>query len=184
MSIFSNRFGVAKDEAAGYTKAVLGLVGDRDPLQVLENTPADLANLVAGLTPADLVRAEAPGKWSILDVVRHLADSEIVWAYRMRRILAEDRPPIDGYDQDLWSDRLHYDAADLHESLDEMRALRAGNLRLLRALGPAEMKRAGVHSERGDESVEHLIRMYAGHDTLHLRQLGRIRETLGLGAPA
>jgi len=184
MSIFSNRYGAAKQEASAYTEAVLGLVGDRDPMQVLENTPADLANLVAGLTPADLARAEAPGKWSMLYVMRHLADSEIVWAFRLRRIIAENGPPIQGYDQDLWSERLHYDHADLHESLDEMRSVRAGNLRLIRSLTADERKRFGVHSERGEESVEHLVRMYAGHDILHLRQLARIRETLGLGAPA
>src|SRR5574341_724902 len=122
--------------------------------------------------------------WSMRHVVRHLADSEIVWAYRIRRIVAEDRPPIQGYDQDLWADRLHYDRADVIECLAEIRALRAGNLRLIRSLGPAERTRVGVHTERGEESVEHLVRMYAGHDLLHLNQLERIRTTLGMPAPA
>ena len=184
MSVFSNRFSDAKKEAGDYTRAVLGLVGDRDPLAVLEKTPSELTRRLAGLTPEDIARPEAPGKWSIRHVVRHLADSEIVWGYRLRRIVAEDRPPIHGYDQDGWAERLHYERADLVEALAEIRALRAGNLRLLRSLGPVERKRAGVHSERGEESVEHLIRMYAGHDLLHLNQLERIRAALGMPAPA
>ena len=184
MSVFSNRVSDAKKEAGDYTRAVLGLVGDRDPLAVLEKTPSELTRRLAGLTPEDIARPEAPGKWSIRHVVRHLADSEIVWGYRLRRIVAEDRPPIHGYDQDGWAERLHYERADLVEALAEIRALRAGNLRLLRSLGPVERKRAGVHSERGEESVEHLIRMYAGHDLLHLNQLERIRAALGIPAPA
>jgi hypothetical protein len=114
----------------------------------------------------------------MLHVIRHLADSELVWAYRVRRIIADDRPAIEGYDQDTWADRLHYERADLAESLAEIRALRAGNLRLIRSLDAAQRKRVGVHSERGEESLDHLIRMYAGHDILHRNQLARIRATL------
>jgi uncharacterized damage-inducible protein DinB len=184
MSIFSNRYSDAKQEAGDYTQAVLGLLGDRDPIDVLERTPAVLAGLLAGLSAADLARPEASGKWSLLQVVRHLADSEIVWAYRLRRVVAEDRPAIQGYDQDAWAARLHYDRANLDETLQEFRAVRAGNLRLIRSLDAAERKRVGVHSKRGEEAVEHLLRMYAGHDLLHLNQVARIRETLGSAAPA
>lgn len=178
MSIFSNRYSEAKQEAGDYTQAVLGLLGDRDPFDVLEHTPARLTKMVEGLSPADLARAEAPGKWSMLQVLRHLGDSEIVWAYRARRVLAEDRPMIQGYDQDLWAKNLAYDRADATETLDEIRAIRRANLRLLRTLGPGVYGRVGVHSERGEESIGHLIRMYAGHDLLHLNQLERIRQTL------
>lgn len=182
MSIFSNRYSDAKQEAGDYTKAVLGLLGDRDAFEVLESTNADLAKVVAGLSAEDIARREAPGKWSMLHVLSHLADSEIVWAYRIRRIIAEDRPAIYGYDQDLWADRLHYDSADLSETLDQIRALRRRNLRLIRSLSATERKRVGMHSERGEESIKHLIRMYAGHDILHLNQLKRIR--IGLEVPA
>ena len=184
MSVLSNRFSEAKKEAGDYTRALLELLGDRDPLAVLERTPSELTLLIARVPRGDIARAEAPGKWSMLQVVRHLADSELIWGYRLRRILAEDRPPIHGYDQDLWADRLHYDRADAEEALAEIRALRAGHVRLLRALGPAERKRVGVHTERGEESVEHLTRMMAGHDILHLNQLRRIRTRLGIEAKA
>jgi len=184
MSVFSNRFSEAKNEAGDYTRALLGLLGDRDPLSVLEQTPSELTRRLTGLTRDDLARPEKPGKWSMLQVLRHLADSDLVWGYRLRRIIAEDRPAIHGYDQDQWADRLHYDRADGAEALAEFRALRAGHVRLLRSLGPADRKRVGVHSERGEESIEHMMRMMAGHDTLHLNQLDRIRKTHGIVTPA
>ena len=184
MSILSNRYSEARAEAGDYTRAVLGLLGDRDPLAVLARTPAELESVIAGLSPDDLAQPEEPGKWSMLQVIRHLADSEIVWGYRIRRILAEDRPAIEGYDQDRWAGGLHYDRADLAESLAEHKALRTGHLRLLRSLDAAQRRRVGVHSERGEESIEHLMRMYAGHDVLHLNQLARIRTTLKRGVKA
>ena len=184
MSVLSNRFSDAGKEAGDYTRAVLGLLGDRDPIAVLEQTPAELTRIVTRLMKEDLARPEKQGKWSMQQVMRHLGDSEVVWGYRLRRVIAEDRPAIEGYDQDRWADRLSYDRADAVEALAEFRALRAGHLRLIRSLAPADRKRVGVHSERGEESIEHMIRMMAGHDTLHLNQLERIKKTLGIGAPA
>jgi hypothetical protein len=93
-------------------------------------------------------------------------------------VLAQERPPLTGYDQDLWSERLHYDRLPVDEALDRFAVLRRSNLRLLKEASPADLQRVGVHAERGDESVEHMIRMYAGHDLLHLRQLARIREAV------
>lgn len=181
MSIFSNRYRDAAAEAGAYTKAVLGLLGDRDPMPVLESTPEAVAAALTGVSAADLGRPEAPGKWSLRHIVRHLADSEIVFAYRLRKIVAEDRPALPGYDQDLWADHLHYDEEDVSQALDELRVNRRTNVRLLRSLRPEQRRRAGVHSERGDESVEHLIPLYAGHDILHLNQIARVKKALGLG---
>jgi uncharacterized damage-inducible protein DinB len=184
MSIFSNKFSEAKNEAGDYTQALFGLLGDREPVSVLEKTPAEVTRRMSGLAKDVLARPEAEGKWSMLQVLRHLADSDLVWGYRLRRVIAEDRPAIHGYDQDRWAGRLHYERADAAEALAEFRALRAGHVRLVRALSPAERKRVGVHSERGEESIEHMIRMYAGHDILHLNQLDRIRKKLGIEIPA
>jgi hypothetical protein len=178
MSIFSNRYADAGREAGAYTAAVLGLLGERDPIPVLERTPAELGRLIAEVPPDVLARPEAPGRWSMRQVLRHLADSEIVWAYRIRRIVAGDRPPIEGYDQDRWAERLHYERAEVGDAMTEFLALRGGNLRLVRSLNPEERARVGVHSERGEESIDHLVRMYAGHDLLHLNQLARIRAGL------
>jgi hypothetical protein len=93
-------------------------------------------------------------------------------------VLAHDRPPITGYDQDLWADRLGYGDADVREALAEFAALRKGHLRLLKRAIPHDLDRVGVHAERGEESVRHMLRLYAGHDVLHLRQIERIKAGL------
>jgi hypothetical protein len=176
MSVFSNRSTDPPAERAAYAGAILSLLGDRDPLTVLRDTPAALTQAVQGLTPAELQRPEAAGKWSIVQVLQHLADSDLVWGWRVRLILAHDRPQITGYDQDLWAERLHYADADAGQALDTFRVLRTGNLRLLARATPEDLARVGIHSERGEESVAHLIRLYAGHDLLHLEQIARIRS--------
>ena len=179
MSIFTNSASRSKEEAGAYTAAVVGLVGNAEPLAVLTKTEGKLREAIRGLSKAQLAMREAPDKWSINHVLRHLADSEIVWGWRMRMALAHDRPPITGYDQDAWADRLAYGDADAEESVAEFGVLRAGNLRLLRRATPEDMKRVGVHAERGEESVAHMMKLYAGHDILHLNQIERIKKGLG-----
>lgn len=174
MSVFTNPADGSLANASAYTKALLDLLGSRDPRDVLRSTASVLSGRLATI-PADAVRVpEAPGKWSIVEVVQHLADSELIGGWRFRMIIAHDRPAITGYDQDLWSSRLRYDAVPLDEALLQFAVLRRVNLRLLDGLSAAELERVGVHAERGDESVAHLIKMYAGHDLLHLQQIDRI----------
>lgn len=181
MSEFSGAAATAVADARSYTAAILGILGERDPIPVLRATPAAVREAVAGV-PVPLVSlAERPGKWSMLQVVQHLADAELVGAFRYRMILAHDRPGLQGYDQDRWAERLHYADADLAGALEQFDALRAANLRLLERTTPAERARVGVHAERGEESIDHLLRMYAGHDLVHLEQLTRIQRAL---APA
>ena len=112
MSVFSNRSVDAPQDRAKYAAAVLDLVGGREPLSILRETPVAAARVIEGLTGTQLRRPEAPGKWSIAQVLQHLADSDLVWGWRMRLILAQERPTITGYDQDQWADRLHYATAD------------------------------------------------------------------------
>ena len=178
MSIFTNTASGAHEEAEGYIRAVLELLRDRDPLVVLSATVPELERIVRGLDDETLRRPEAPGKWSLVEVVWHLADSDLVWAYRLRMVLAHDRPSLGGYDQDLWAERLRYRDRGLEPALDQLRVLREGTLTLLATLSPEQWQRAGVHAERGEESVEHLTRLYAGHDLVHLRQAERIRRVV------
>ena len=96
----------------------------------------------------------------------------------MRLILAHDRPQVTGYDQDLWAQRLRYDQAIPSDALEVFGVIRRANLRLIEQATPADLKRTGIHVERGEESLEHLRRMYAGHDLLHLRQIDRIRRAV------
>ena len=178
MTVFSNPASSTAADIAAYVAALLCLLGDKDPVGVLGQTPAALQRLL-DTVPADLVgRAEAPGKWSIREAVQHLADSELVGGFRLRMILAHDRPTLAGYDQDLWASRLRYRDVDLPGAVEQFIVLRRANLRIWQHLGPADLARVGIHGERGEESLAHLRRLYAGHDLLHLRQLDRIRTAL------
>jgi len=178
MSVFTNPATGAAEHATAYVNAILELLGDRDPLAVLRATPSALPRKIEGLSPQQLRRPEAPGKWSIGQILQHLADSDVVWAWRMRLILAQDRPQLTGYDQDLWAQRLHYDEVNPSDALDTFTTLRRANLWLLERASPADLKRVGVHVERGEESLEHLRKLYAGHDLLHLRQIERVRAAV------
>lgn len=177
MSVFTNPASRSAEQAAAYTTAVLNLLGSEDPFAVLRRTPAALEEFRAGLSGDVIARPEAPRRWSIGQVLRHLVDSDLVWGYRLRMVLAHERPPLTGYDQDLWAERLHYERSDADEALHEFAVLRRMNLRLLERASPDDLARVGVHQERGDESVDRMTRLYAGHDLLHLRQLARIRDT-------
>jgi hypothetical protein len=178
MSVYTNSSSSSPAEIKQYTSAVLDLLGKSQPLKVLSGTERSLRATVKRLSKRQLSKREAPGKWSIAHVVQHLADSEIVFAWRLRMILAHEQPPIQGYDQDLWANNLAYEKADAAHSLDTFGAVRGANLRLLKRATPAQLERFGIHAERGQESVAHLMRLYAGHDLLHLRQVKRIKDSL------
>ena len=177
MSIFTNPASSTPEDTARYVNALLGLIADSDPVQVLRQTPDAVTRLLDGVPAPILTTPEAPGKWAIREVVAHLADSELVGGFRLRMVLAHDRPQIIGYDQDLWSTRLRYTEVDVRDALDQFTALRRANMRLWQNLGPQDLVRVGLHSERGEESLEHMRRLYAAHDLLHLRQLERIRRS-------
>jgi hypothetical protein len=166
------------DKPGEYAQGLLNRLGERDPLLVLAGLGAAVRRVFEGLPDEVLRRAEAPGKWSMIEVAQHLADSEIVVGFRLRIILAQDRPEITAYDQDLWAERLRYREAKLDEVLEQLEALRGANLRIARRLTPAELARFGVHAERGGESVGYLLRLVAGHDLVHLDQLARIRRAV------
>jgi hypothetical protein len=175
MSIYSNPANSTTEETAAYVGALLALIGDQDPLEVLAGMSAALERVLRDVPAPLTTRPEAPGKWSIRDVVQHLADSELVAGFRLRMILAQDRPPLAAYDQDLWASRLRYREVSLQDALEQFVVLRRANLRLWAALTRDDLARVGVHGERGEESLERLRQLYAAHDLLHLRQLERIR---------
>lgn len=178
MSVFTNPSSGAPEQAEAYTRAILDLLGSRDPLEVLERTGESLDSAIAGLSDSEMATPERPSKWSVRQVLRHLADSEIVWAYRLRMVLAQDRPPLTGYDQDAWAERLGYAESDPAESLEEFAVVRRGNLGILKRASTADLERVGLHAERGEETLGQMIRLYAGHDLLHLRQIERIRAAV------
>jgi hypothetical protein len=171
---FSNPAGNAPAAAQAYVRALLDLLGSRDPLEVMGELLPWLKSRLRDLPESALRRPEAPGKWSVLEVVQHLADSDLVAGYRIRMVVAEDRPPLQGYDQDRWASEFHYDQVALPAAIDQLRALRTANLRLWSSLTPAQLEREGIHSERGPESAGHILRLMGAHDLVHRRQIDRI----------
>ena len=156
----------------------LEALGDADPVAAMAEAPDLLRRLARGLTEKQLAKKPAPGKWSIREIVAHLADSEVILGSRYRFIAAMDRPPLPGYDQDAFVAKLGVDRAATADLLDDFAMARAVNLGLLERLGEDAWDRVGIHAERGEESLGRLVTMYAGHDRIHLAQVETIRTGL------
>ena len=157
-----------------YTKRMIGMLGGQNPLKIQAATPNKLGRLVGRASAAKLRKKPAPGKWSAAEIITHLADCEIVTAWRIRQILAAPGTPIQAFDQDSWAAALHYDKRDARKSLALFRAAREANLSLLKSLTPEQWNQHGMHAERGAETIEHLVGMMAGHDLNHLGQVERL----------
>ena len=175
---FSNPAGAAAAAAPTYVRALLDVLGQRDPIEVLGELLPWLPERIRGLNDSTLRRPEAPGKWSVIEVVQHLADSDLVFSYRLKMMLTEDMPSLQGYDQDRWAGELHYREVPLDLTLDQLRSMRAANLHVLRRLSPSQLERAGIHSERGPESAGLLLQLMGAHDLVHRRQIDRILSTV------
>jgi hypothetical protein len=175
---FSNPAGNAAGAASGYVQALLDVLGSRDPLEVMSELTPWLTSRLRGVAEPVLRRPEAPGKWSVIEVIQHLADSDLVAGFRTRMVLTAERPPLQGYDQDRWASEFGYRAVPLALALDQLRALRAANLHLWKHLTAEQLERAGVHAERGPETVGHILRLMGAHDLVHRRQIDRILLSL------
>jgi hypothetical protein len=139
-----------------------------------------IADALLAITPEELDARPGPGRWTAREIVHHLADSEMTSALRLRRLLAEDRPAIQGYDQEEFARRLYYDRP--HEaSLELFRAVRASTVELLDRLTEAQWLREGTHSESGAYSVETWLRIYSEHAHRHARQIKEARGAKGKG---
>lgn len=164
--------------ADAYTRSLFDALGDQDPLTVLAATPAAVEAIVRSVDEQTLRRPERAGKWSMLQVVRHYADVEVAQSWRFRSVLAEETPAIRAWDQDLWMARLWSDDPSLDEVFSQWKAARAANLRILRTVQGPEWERAGIHSERGRETLRFMVDLTAGHDLVHRRQLERIHAAV------
>ena len=162
------------ETAQQYTARLLNYSGEKDPLRLQQAAPAKLASLVKGKTRKQLTRRPAPGKWSVAEIMAHLADAEIAISWRIRQILAKNAIPIQAYDQDAWADTFQYAKRDPRQSLANFRGLREANLALLKSVPRKLWENYGVHEERGNETIAHIVRMVSGHDINHLRQIEAI----------
>ena len=162
------------ETADQYRQRMFSHLQSADPLKLQAAAPAKLAKLLKTVSPAMAKKRPASGKWSIAEIVAHLADTELVGGYRIRAILGAPGSQIIGFDQDQWVTALHYEKRNLRKSLEQYRALREANLALLKTLTTEQWKHHGMHNERGPETVETIARMFAGHDLNHFEQIERI----------
>jgi hypothetical protein len=159
-----------------YIKRILGHTEGKDPIRVQRETPKKLAALARKLNKKQLTPKPAPDKWSISEILAHLADAELVASWRLRHIIGNNGAPIQAFDQNVWAETFDYAHRDPKESLEVFQVLRANNLAMLKALPKELWENYGMHQERGKESVAHIVRMYAGHDLNHLAQVERIAK--------
>ncbi len=146
----------------------------RDPLKVAAATPARIIALIRGLTPRQLAKRPAPGKWSIQEIVSHLADTETVMCCRARWIAFEENFTLVPFDQEKWAAGRAREKEPLAETLERLRVLRRSQLRLFRHASPEEFQRAGFHPERGAVTLREQLETLAGHDLNHLAQIERL----------
>ncbi len=159
-------------QPAEYQALLLSLLGDDDPADAQARTPGVLRDLVAE-AGEDIRRRPDAAEWSVVECIGHITDAEVVYAGRYRWILAHDQPDLPGYDQDLWTDRLHHAEAEPGDLLALFVPLRAANLALWSRTPDAERQRFGIHRERGAESFDLSFRLIAGHDRFHVAQARR-----------
>lgn len=161
-----------------YISETLDLLGDQDPVAVLTETPSWISARVEGLTLDQLRRPEGPGKWSLAQVMEHLADAEIAYGWRARIVLTSGRPTLTGWDQLTWMTRFHGREGNFPEAFQTFSTVRHWNLPVWSDVSASDLERIGMHAERGPESFEFMRRITAGHDLRHRRQIDRILGTL------
>ena len=163
-----------KETVQEYIQRIQGKIAGKDPIRTQTETAKRLTGLLKRGTSAKLKKRPAPDKWSVVEILAHLADVEMVTGWRLRSILGSPGTAIQAFDQDAWAAAGQYAKRDPRKSLEQFRVLREANLVLLKWLSPEQRKLFGLHDERGEESIERLTQMIAGHDINHLEQIESI----------
>lgn len=138
----------------------------------------EVLKALEGFPAASLSAHPIPGKWSAREIVHHLGDSESTSAIRLRKLLVEDNPVIEGYDQDQFANKLRYNDRDMAPALEAFRSARATTAQILSLMTEDEWKREGVHTESGRYTVEAWLTIYANHAHNHAAQIQRLKEKL------
>lgn len=147
-------------------------LGIREPRQVIASTPGRLQELLDLLGADRTEKSPAPGKWSPREILCHLADCEIVFAFRLRQTLAEPHHVIQPFDQDLWA--RNYAAYDAQSALAVFTSVRNFNLKLIESLPAAAFSKPVTHPERGAMTFQSIVETMGGHDLNHLGQIEKI----------
>jgi len=138
----------------------------------------EVTNALNGFPEDRLSTNVIPGKWSAKEIVHHLADSESTSAIRLRRLLVEDSPVIQGYDQDAFAVRLRYNEREMPPALEAFRSARETTVQLLRLMSDDDWVREGVHTENGKYTPEIWLTIYAAHAHNHAAQIKRLKDVL------
>ena len=162
------------ETAEQYTSRLAAYVQGNDPIAMQRQAPRTLAQLIEGIDASKLGLRPAPGKWSVTEILAHLAEDELTSTWRYRQMIEHEAPELLGFDQDLWALLGGYVSWNAQEALDMFRLLREANLRMFAQLTPAQWQRHGVHAERGRFTVQDLCRHMAAHDINHIDQIRRI----------
>lgn len=157
-----------------YLARIRDLAGAEDPVVAQTRAPALIAELVERMPAERLCTRPAPDKWSVAEILAHLAEDEVATAWRYRQMVEHSGIALPGFDQDLWANLGNYASRDPHGSLTLYRLLREANLHFLRALAPGQWECFGIHAERGQITVRELAKHMVGHDANHIGQIGKI----------
>jgi hypothetical protein len=147
-----------------------------DALDLFRRGPEILDEALKGVSTDESTFAPAPGKWTIRQIARHLTDTEIVVAMRLRQMVAEPRPLMAMFDQDLWADGLRYNECDVFDSAAKFRILRTDMSAILDSLPAEAFERVGLHPERGAGTLGEWVSRFGVHVEKHAGQIRRIRE--------
>jgi hypothetical protein len=162
-----------------YRARVLAYLGSQDPVAVLQGTSSQLSSLLAGASRTVLATRPAVGKWSVLEIVAHLADAELAMSWRIRNAIASPGVALAWWDESLWAERLEYHRIPWRTSVGRFKALRLANLALLRSIAPAAWDSChGTHATRGRQSVRDFVTLEAAHDLNHLRQVTALIQSV------
>src|SRR5215472_12056795 len=157
-----------------YRNRLSTYVEGEDPIAMQREAPSIIDRLIEDLPHTRLAERPAPGKWSITEILMHLAEDELVSSWRYRQILEHEDPVLAGFDQDLWARLGDYASCKPNDALTLFRLLREANLKMLVTLSPEQWHRKGAHSERGMMTVSDLCRHMAAHDINHINQIRTI----------
>ena len=146
-----------------------------DLLDRFRHSPAVFAAAIEGVTTEESQFSPAPGKWSVREIARHLADTEIVAGMRLRQIVAEDRPTLAMFDQDKWAANLNYNDCDPTLSLRDFLVLREINADMLAGVPAEAFDREGLHATRGVTTLRFWVDMFSKHVDLHAQQIRHVR---------
>ncbi|MBI2428964.1 MAG: DinB family protein [Ignavibacteriales bacterium] len=157
-----------------YVERLLGYLGEKDQFKVLSSTVKKIRKLVKKTKKKALYKKPEPNKWSVAEIVAHLAETELVMGWRYRSIAEKNEVRIQSFEQDDWAKNSRYEKSDIFVMLDLYETLRNANLSFIKGLPKEKLENFGMHEERGKETILHITRLEAGHDLNHLMQIERI----------